>query len=541
MLQIIRRIMPYVISLCFLSSVSARAESGFYVMTASIEAYMKSPDYDLSLLPGEYQSILVNYKAGKFRLALLQLQELITIGLPDGRLDGYLFITGECYRSLGLDKYAMRFYRRLSDEYPESPFYGQALYRLSEDSYKRLDENGSIFYLSLLLKHDSVGEMANAAKFTEGKRLYRKGLFAEAEKMMSSISDGSPLRHASLFVRSLCALELNNYEKAILQLDAVIKRTPDPVLKDEALLVTGQIYIRLKRMDKAEELLMQVPQTSARLGEALIFLSQIKLAKNDLVASIALGEQLLKINNGEYMFEAAMVLESAYLRTRQDDKINNLRTYLEISVRRKKLVFDLYKELDLLADRHTSFGVFSQDVSDKLTTLQERRSVNAVYDSVSVQHDKLRNGALKLLAELDADAHISGGSGVYELRFLEYVDKQTQTLSARADSLSSLVSAMTTGRTGERDPAVESRLMQQRDAVIANLRHFREMRDDVRTHALSSNPAFAGAEEAQAKFVDWSMMHLDQMKERLREVYRELGRLSRSATPAVKEEGKPSK
>jgi tetratricopeptide (TPR) repeat protein len=515
--------------------VPVSSESSYYVMTASMDNYLKSTDYDLSLLPGEYQSILANYRVEKYRLAILQLQELIKIGLPDGRMDGYLFIAGECYRALKLDKYAMKFFRRLSDEYPSSPFYPRAVYRLSEDAYNRLDENGSTFYLALLLKKDSTGEMANAAKFVEGKRFYRKMLYADAEKIMSDISDDSPLRNASLFVRSLCALELNNYEKALLQLDAVTKRATDITLRDEALLVMGQIYIRLKRMDKAEELLSRIAQTSSRYGEALIFLSQIKLSNGDLVASITLGEQLLSINDGEYMFEAAMVLESAYLRTRQDTKINSLRSYLEISVRRKKLVFDLYKELDVLADRHTTFGVLSQDVSDRLHTLEERRVVGGIYDSISVKYEKIREDAMKLLVQLDADAHISGGSGVYELRFLEYVDKQAIASGLRADSLSSLISAMTTGRTGERDPLSESKIMMQRDSVLTSLRHYRELRDDVRTYALSSNPAFAGAEEAQAKFVDWSMMHLDQMKERLRNVYREIGRFNRSS------EGKTAK
>jgi len=535
MLQIRNRVAVLFALIIICLSISLSAESGYYVMTASMDHYLKSTDYDLSLLPGEYQSILANYRVEKYRLAILQLQELIKIGLPDGRMDGYLFIAGECYRALGLDKYAMKFFRRLSDEYPESPIYPRSVYRLSEDSYKRLDDNGSLFYLALLLKNDSTGEMADAAKFTEGKRLYRKMLYAEAEKVMADISDASPLRHASLFVRSLCALELNNYEKALLQLDAVTRRTSDITLRDEALLVMGQIYIRLKRMDKAEELLSKIDATSSRFGEALIFLSQIKLSKSDLEASIALGEQLLTINEGEYMFEAAMVLESAYLRTRQDAKINSLRSYLEVSVRRKKLVFDLYKELDLLADRHTTFGVLSQDVSDRLHTLEERRFVGSIYDSITAQYDKLREGAMTLLVRLDADAHISGGSGVYELRFLEYVDKQASALGVRADSLSSLISAMTTGRIGERDPVAESRIMVQRDSVLASLRHFRELRDDVRTYALSSNPAFAGAEEAQAKFVDWSMMHLDQMKERLREVYQNIGKINRAA------EGKQAK
>lgn len=526
MLQIAKIVLVILPVFC---SIWAASVDDYYIMNSSVDRYDSSPEYGLSLLPGEYRAIIGNYSNGRYRLAILQLREMLAMGLPDGRMDAYLFLKGESYRALGMDKIAVGFYRRLSEEYPGSPFRSKALFRLVEHAYTKGDDEGVLFHMEIMFRTDSIGEMADAVKFTEGKRLYRKRLFADAEKVMASISDNSPLRYASLFIRSLCAIELNNYEKALLQLDAIIKGTKDKLLSDEAKLVAGQLYIKLKRMDRAEEFLAKIDPLSPRYGESLIFLSQIKLYGNDLPNAIKLGEILLTAGNGEYIFEAAMVLESAYLRTKQDTKIDTLRSYLETTIRRKKLTFDVYKELDQLSDAHSMFGAFCNDLSARAITLDKKRLISAVYDTITAIKGKISAGFEDLLRGLDAAAYISGSSGVYELRFLEQLDKEVSGLERVADSLTSAIAAVTTGRVGQRDPMEESRIIASRDSLMILIRTRRELRDDIRQHSINSEISYTGAEDAQAKFIDWSFMHLDQLKVRLSEVYREIGKLDKAS------------
>lgn len=496
----------------------------YYLMNSAVEDEKQSIPLSEFLFPNEYERVLAAYRAGNFRLCILELSDLIRLGLPDGRIDNYLFMAGECYHQLKLDKFAFKQYTELLDEHPESPYCRFAAYRLQEDAYLRSDEAAQKRYFAYLMKRFPGSEIAQASLFLEGKRLYKTGEPAEADKLLAGVSEKSDMYCPAAFVRGICAIQTRNYEKAVLQLSVVQRRTGNLALRDEAILLLSDIYHKLKKDDLAAKLLKDIGPNSAKYGDALLFQAQFSLAKNEPLPAVQAGMALLEYRRGNYMFEAAMVLESAYMKLSRRSAVDSLRTYLELTVRKRKLIFQLYRELDLLTDMQSNFTYFCQKEAARLSTLEARHQVTAVFDEYTNKIRALKDKDAALLYSVDRTAYVVGSSGIHEIRYIEYLDRQVRGLTQRTDSLAKVMTLYTAKAEG-RNPEVEKAYLTEREGLLNQIQSINELKDDIRTFCLSENPYLTGTEEVEAKFVDWNLMHLDEMKNRLRNVYRELSRL----------------
>ncbi|MFH0919480.1 MAG: hypothetical protein V1913_03900 [Fibrobacterota bacterium] len=520
MLQISVRVRWVVALLALSAALPARA---YYLMSTAVDRYAEPVRLSELLFPEEYFDVLIEYRGGDYRLCILKLQDLIGLGLPDGRLDAYLFIAGECYHQLGLDKFAGRMYQRLIDEYPESRYYAPAAYRLQEDAYFRADDRSARRFYNVLQERFAKEPMGRASYFIEGKRLYKQRNFVEAEKKLSDLPADNELYAPAAFIRALCAVEGNNYEKAVLLLTAVVQSSARPLLKEEAELVMAEVYHLIRQDATAIQHLLRVSPASPKYGEALLILSQMRLAEGNLPEALRLGETLLRFGNGTYMFEAAMVLESAYLSTGQARKIDTLQDYLALEVRKKKLVFDLYREIDFLSEKQAAFNNFCQELGGKAVTLAQKRAVTQAFTELSGRIERLKaeNGAV--LRTLDDKGRLSGSSGISEVRYIELLDRQIEKLTRAADSLYSALT-LSAAKKDSASTADAQRFMQERDGLLARMREMREIKEDIRSYCLNENAIVNTTEGAQAKYVDWNFLHMDEMKDRLRTVKLALAR-----------------
>lgn len=510
----------------------------YYIMNAPMDEYTRPVDAATDMLPDEYQEILSVYRHGNYRLCILKLKDLMALGLPDGRLDHYLLMVGECYHQLKLDKFANDHYTRLVKGYPQSPFFSFAAYRLQEDAYFREDSTAALGFYKILQQRFGGEPVAFASTFIEGKRLYKKGLLAEADSVLARVPGKSDLIYPATFIRSLISVSQNDIEKAVLQLDVVIKHTNNALLRDEALIVLSELYHKMDRDSVAITLLQKIPVESEKYGNAQLLLSQFYMAMGDHENALAAGERLLPLADATFMFEAALVLEPTYIKLKMSDKIVALREFLEVTVKKKRLVFDIYRELDLLTEMESSFIHFYQEVSERLVSLSDKRHAAAIFIEASngIRDLKARHAAL--LKTLDPKGRVLGSSGFNEVRYIEQLDAAILRLTRLADSLYQAIT-LAGAKKDTADALTERELMAQRAAVLDSLRGARETKEDIRKFCLGRNVVVRENEDLQAKFVDWNMLRLENYKNRLRSIYQTLSDLEKKRKEKDEDPKKP--
>jgi hypothetical protein len=371
--------------------------------------------------------------------------------------------------------------------------------------------------------------------FIEGKRLYKTALFAEADSVLARVPGKSDLIYPATFIRSLVSVSQNDIEKAVLQLDLVIKHTDNALLRDEALIVLSELYHKLDRDTVAISLLQEIPVESEKYGNAQLLLSQFYMAMGDHENAVAAGERLLPLADASFMFEAALVLEPTYIKLKKSDQIVGLREFLEVTVKKKRLVFDIYRELDILTEMEASFIHFYQEVSEKLVALADKRRAAAIFLEASNGIKDLKARHAALLKTLDPKGRVLGSSGFSEIRYIEHLDAAIQRLTRQADSLYKAITLA--GAKKDTAHAQDERaLISQRAAVLDSLQGARETREDIRKYCLSRNVIVRENEDLQAKFVDWNMLRLENYKNRLRSIYQTLSDLRKK-----KKDGGPKK
>lgn len=500
----------------------------YYIMDTPLEEFSQAVAFSPSLMPAAYGEVVTEYRKGNYQLCILKLNTLIGLELPDGRLDPYLLMAGECYHQLRLDKFASTLFQQLIREYPESPLFRYAAYRLQEDAYERGDSVTARYFFGLIQGRFGADSVGAASAFVEAKRLYKAGLIPEADKLLAGVPKTSDLFHPAIFIRSLCSISRNDIERGMLQLDLVIQGASDRLLRDEAVLVYAELYIKLNRDAKALELLKTMSPDSPKYPRALLIAIQCHLKMKDLSSVIGQGEKLLKLPDVTYLFETAMVLEQAYLERHENAKIDSLRNHVELTVRRKKLVYDIYRELDVLSEMEVGLSYEYLTVSDRLGTLSGKRMADAVFTEMSGEIAGLKERSLALLREWDKENTATGRSGFSDIRFLDHLNMQIDRLNLRAESLSAEASLVAAKRDTSLGGA-EAAILAQRTAVLDSIQRVKEIRQDVQTYCLGENVVLRETEDLQAKFVDWSLNRLEGMKKRLRDVYRDLSRIEKES------------
>jgi hypothetical protein len=513
------------IKLMLLAGLLAAAHP-YYIMNAPLDEYTRPVEAAADMLPDEYREILSVYRNGNYRLCILKLQDLLALGLPDGRLDHYLLMVGECYHQLKLDKFANDHYIRLANAYPQSPFFGFAAYRLQEDAYFREDATAAQNYHKTLQQRFRAEPVGFASVFIEGKRLYKTARLAEADSVLARVPGKSDLIYPATFIRSLISVSQNDIEKAVLQLDVVIKHTDNALLRDEALIVLSELYHKLDRDTVAISLLQKIPVESEKYGHAQLLLSQFYMAMGDHENAVAAGERLLPLADATFMFEAALVLEPTYIKLKKSDQIVALREFLEVTVKKKRLIFDIYRELDLLTEMESSFIHFYQEVSERLVSLADKRHAAAIFVEASNGIKDLKARHAALLKTLDPKGRVLGSSGFNEIRYIEHLDATIQRLTRRADSLYKAIT-LTGAKKDTAHARAERALISQRAAVLDSLRGAKETKEDIRKFCLGRNVVVRENEDLQAKFVDWNMLRLENYKNRLRSIYQTLSDLQK--------------
>jgi TolA-binding protein len=178
-----------------------------------------------------------------------------------------LYRTGECYRQMGNQAGAERFYKRVADEHPDSPQTARAVLRRAEFALAdgRTDEARSL--LKGLLKAKPPAETAAAASYYLGLAHQKAGDAQEASAAFSDVlkkhGDSPHAAYAALELAALHAADRKNDDQMTAWFETAVQTATTPSAKAEALFRWGDWAYRQGRYqlaaDTLQSLLVELP------------------------------------------------------------------------------------------------------------------------------------------------------------------------------------------------------------------------------------------------------------------------------------------
>jgi tetratricopeptide (TPR) repeat protein len=316
------------------------------------DAYEKEYDFlnDASVvLPDEVKTAFADYKAGLYRPAIEILEKLRNINMPDGRLDIISFILAESYRQLGLTDNARNEYRFIVNRFPGSDKVIPGLFRLLEyaSSDSGFGETDSI--INIFQTRFNKHPLFNAALYTSAKTHYMKYDYRGSLQILNCIDKNSSQYLQSKFLSALCFVHLKEYDKALIILDEVRKKSDDIEFSAEASLVIGDIYYYQNNIEAAVKYFKSVPHQSSRFNYSQLKCARAYLDLGKYKQAATIASKYIKKKRGiEYYFEMASVLEQIYKKKGKEKDAQRINLEMEKQVQGVKISFGIFDELSKL-------------------------------------------------------------------------------------------------------------------------------------------------------------------------------------------------
>ena len=192
-----------------------------------------------------------------------------------------LYRTGECYRQMGNQAGAERFYKRLTTEFPQSEQAPRAELRRAESAIAEGRHADAAAILNrLLMAEGAVPETVIAASyylgFSRWKAEDRKGAIAAYSRLLKEHGDSPYASYAALDLAALHADDQDNDEQLTAWFEKAVETAATPSAKAEALFRWGDWAYRRERYqvaaDTLQALLVEWPEErrarDARLAAA---------------------------------------------------------------------------------------------------------------------------------------------------------------------------------------------------------------------------------------------------------------------------------
>ena len=170
----------------------------------------------------------------------------------------------------GKYKHATRLFRELQRRYPQSPFYGETVFRIAQMEFDQKELYAANALLTQYLAMDSKVahledairmKFAIASQYEKGYRDHLMGLkkfpkvFTDKEfalEIYEEIIISMPrheLAAQSLFRKGVMLLEQQDYKESVESLQTLIRRFPTHVLAPESYLEVGRAYMQQMRQE----------------------------------------------------------------------------------------------------------------------------------------------------------------------------------------------------------------------------------------------------------------------------------------------------
>lgn len=185
-------------------------------------------DQEARMFQRYLRSALENYQIGDYRLARLQLRDILET-YPDYRhMDDVLFYASEASYGLNYLDEASQFYRQLTRRYPESLFANKALMKLIYIDYIYRDST-SLFehYDELMASPQTLDEESmGAISYLVGYTHFKLDRYEEAETPLARVRESSSYYYPAIYLTAACYSNLGNDDLALSIYDQLALEDP---------------------------------------------------------------------------------------------------------------------------------------------------------------------------------------------------------------------------------------------------------------------------------------------------------------------------
>lgn len=215
--------------------------------------------------------------------------------------------------------------------------------KYEESQIKNKKELGQLIGQSLFEKNEFSTALPYLQAYAEGKtklkdeELYQLGFclydakkYDEAAENLLPLSDAeNVLGQNALFYLADCYLKTNNFQDALLALDAAARLNFDPIIQQEALFNHGKLAYELKNDRKALNDLKLIPKDSPHFSEAQSIISKVLLSFRDYQEAGRLLVEMQKKNGGKELNEANQTINlNLGIQFHQKKDFKQAQTYL---------------------------------------------------------------------------------------------------------------------------------------------------------------------------------------------------------------------
>jgi len=265
------------------------------------------------LFPVQLTEASALYRKGDYRSALLLLKRIDTLNIPDGTRDTRLLMMAESYRKLGLGAASVGPLRELLNDYTESPLRVFAVYRLQDHYYRERDLESCDSLGDLFGRQYPGHPLRGASLYLSAKGRIRAVRYSEAIAFCRRVPRESDFYASALFLHGLSLAAQGDSTGALLRLDAAAATEQDPALRDEAFLLQGDIYFRMRKYEAALRMYDRVAAKSRRTEDARLRKAFVHLELNQNSQALRMARAVLKDSpESRHVFEISLVLERAY-------------------------------------------------------------------------------------------------------------------------------------------------------------------------------------------------------------------------------------
>lgn len=514
MLYVVQKIwkLVLILALCI-----GAEEADFLFSNAVNEIF--DPGYEMEFYGTEVNSELMqNYTSGNYRSAIVELRRLLNLALPDGRLDFYHFLLGECYFALELPDLAIDHYKQNLYFAPNTVFEEKSHFRLVQ-LYAALDrENDMDASWKVLSTAYSTGSLNAGAAYIVAKTLASKNRFEEALAAVNTVANPGAFRPSYLYIKGFLLSKVGRSSEGMDTLLALITSTKNRNLQDETRLTLARIYHEQGFHDKAlatyDEIKSQSPHYPiAQLKKAFVYLSQGKPRQ-----ALELAKE--SSSDANLTYEAALIRIDSYYALK--DTLSARRTWEELATRAK------FTRLRGMLEEEK---IFVQDLIWRQQRLSDRNALSGNRNKKDVQYlsgieksaNQLHGKLEQLQKTLSKYPEFNGEwklEGTLEKKYLEYVETEWQDIEAQFKVIN------------EKD---EDGPQEGLDSLLEKRRDLMRLRTDLYQLMAKLQQKHDGISQAQAKYIDVGLLMYGRLKKSLYSANQEIRELNQTLQRLEKE------
>lgn len=325
-------------------------------------------------------------------------------------MDGVIYYIAECLYEEELNEAAVKMYKYLLQNHPESKYYQKALYGIEKVNYKaeKYKETLTVYYQILKVVTDE--EILNAARYFAAQSHYYLQNYDTALEIFKQVSDKSKFYDGSLYTTALIYLRKKqipisiDYFRKIISLPIISGERRRIV--DDSRLTLGYIYFELGLYPEARSLFADIAEHHENYQDVLLAIGWANLKMGNYEATIAPLLKLIDLfpesANAE---ESYFLLGQVYIALKDYDKaINSYKTIVELFPNKLQNVSIIKKvnnslEIEQSKIEELKVQVLIQE-SKLLTTLSLTHPGDKNQNYLVNEHKKIENFREKLITNL---------------------------------------------------------------------------------------------------------------------------------------------